>query len=323
MKVILSLALVIGLLGAATADAAQTPAMQVYLEDNGSGGMIVGASAAPPVAETWSWQACAPDGLECVPFASGEKVGTANARANTVFVVTPSGAPSQRSPIWHGNVAAGTPPSVSGQVRANTLVTPVDATWTGGWTGDRDHTEMAECRYANGTGCRAITGLGGPACAREAAVLDPAYTGRYLRIADQIYASDIPLEEGDPNSLTFLGFVWPSEPTTAVAVVGRIAPATAPRTARCGPAPLALGSEPSATLSKQGVATIRCPAACSIVLRADRGALHVQRTRALPVWGTVTLRLSPSALERLRPGPSVFSVEIDGAVATMRTVAVA
>lgn len=323
MRVIVSLALVIGLVGAAGADAAQTPAMQVYLENNGSGGMIAGANSEAPVAETWSWQECAPDGLECVPFASGEKVGTASARPNTVFVVTPSDAPPQRSPIWHGNVVVATPPSVSGQVRANTLVTPVDATWTGGWAGDRNHTALAECRYANGTGCRAITGLGGPACAHEAAVLDPAYTGRYLRVADQLYAPDIPLEEGNPNSLSFLGFVWPAEPTTSVAVVARIASATAPRTAHCGSAPLALGGEPSATLSKQGVATIRCPAACGIVLRADRGAQHAQRTRALPVWGTVTLRLSPSALARLGQGPAVFSVEIDGAVATTRTVAVA
>jgi hypothetical protein len=129
------------------------------------------------------------------------------------------------------------------------------------------------------------------------------------------------VEEGE-DSLTFLGFVWPAGPTTSVAVLGRIAPATGPRADHCGPAPRALGREPSATLSKQDVATIRCPSACTIVLRADRGPKRVQVTRTLAEWGTVTARISPRALLRLGNGRAALSIEVDGAVLVRRTLAV-
>lgn len=297
--------------------------MEVFLEGNGSGGMIAGSDVETPPGETFSWQTCAPGGMACIPFASGQKVGTADAGPNTVFAVTPTDAPTERSPVWLGNVAASTPPSVSGQVRANTLVTPVPGTWRGGWAGDLNRTELAECRYPDGTGCSALTGLGGTACAHEAVVLDPAFTGRYLRVADQTYAADARVDEDTEDSLTFLGFVWPAGPTTSVAVLGRIAPASGPRTDHCGPAPRALGSEPSATLSKQDRATIRCPSACTIVLRADRGPKRVQVTRTLAEWGTVSVRLTPRSLLRLGDGRAVLSVEVDGAVLVKRTLAVA
>jgi len=317
------MALVTGLVFATAASASETPDMEVFLEGNGSGGMIASSNVEPPPGETFRWQACAPDGMACAPFASGQKVGTADAAPNSVFVVTPSAAAPERSPIWHGNVTASTPPSVSGHVRANTLVTPVPGIWKGGWAGDLNRTELAECRYRDGTGCSALTDLGGAACANEAVVLDPAFTGRYLRIADQTYAADAPFVEEGEDSLTFLGFVWPSGPTTSVAVLGRIAPATGPRTDHCGPAPRALGREPSATLSKQDVATIRCPSACTIVLRADRGPKRVQVTRTLAEWGTVSVRLTPHSLLRLGGGRAVLSVEVDGAVLVRRTLAVA
>jgi hypothetical protein len=154
-------------------------------------------------------------------------------------------------------------------------------------------------------------------------VLDPAFTGRYLRIADQTYAADTQVDEDSEDSLTFLGFVWPAGPTTSVAILGRIGRATGPRTDHCGPAPRALGSEPSATLSQQDVATIRCPSACTIVLRADRGPKRVQVTRTLAEWGTVSVRLSPRTLLHLGDGRAVLSVEVDGAVLLRRTLVIA
>jgi hypothetical protein len=323
VRAALCLVLVMGLVLASGAGAAETPEMEVFLEGNGSGGMIASSNVEAPPGGTFSWQACAPDGMGCIPFASGQKVGTADARPNTVFVVTPSDAPTERSPVWHGDVTASTLPSVSGQVRANTLVTPVAGTWRGGWAGDLNRTELAECRHPDGTGCSALTDLGGAACAHEAVVLDPAFTGRYLRIADQTYAADAPVDEDTEDSLAFLGFVWPPGPTTSVAVLGRIAPATGPRTDHCGPAPRALGPEPSATLSKQDVATIRCPAACTIVLRADRGPRRVQVTRTLAEWGTVKVHLSARSLLRLGHGRAVLSIEVDGAVLLRRTLTVA
>jgi hypothetical protein len=314
--------LVTGLVLVSGAGAAQTPDMDVFLEGNGSGGMIASSNAATPPAESFSWQACTPNGIGCITFASGQKVATADAAPNTVFVVSPSDAPIERSPLWKGNVTASTPPSISGQLKANMLVTPVSGTWKGGWAGDLDRTELAECRYPDGTGCSALTDLGGAACADGAVVLDPAFTGRYLRVADQTYAADAQVDEDSENSLTFLGFVWPAGPTTSVAVLGRIGRATGPRTDHCGPAPRALGSEPSATLSKRDVATIRCPSACTVVLRADRGPNRVRMARTLAEWGTVSVHLPPHALQRLGPGRAALSVEVDGAVLLRRIVAV-
>jgi hypothetical protein len=316
------MALVTGLVFASAASASGAPDMEVYLEGNGSGGMIASSNVEPPAGETFSWQACGPEGIACAPFASGQKVGTADAGPNTVFMATLSAAPPERSPVWHGNVTTSTPPSVSGAVRANTLVTPVPGTWKGGWAGDLDRTELAECRNADGTGCSALTDLGGAACPHEAVVLDPAFTGRYLRIADQTYAADDPFVEEGEDSLTFLGFVWPAEPTTSVAVLGRIARAIGPRTDHCGPAPRALGREPSATLSEHDVATIRCPSACTIVLRADRGSKRVEVKRTLSEWGTVTIGLSAHSLARLGHGRALLSVEVDGEALIKRTVAV-
>jgi len=79
----------------------------------------------------------------------------------------------------------------------------------------------------------------------------------------------------------------------------------------------------AAALSNHGVATIRCPAVCHIVLRARRGSHRVQVALTLRANGTASVRLSKPALRRLGRGRAVLSVYVDGKVIATRTVTVA
>lgn len=142
------------------------------------------------------------------------------------------------SPVWRGSLRAVEPPSVLGRIRANELVTPDLARWKGGWVGDFDQTQLAACKTPRGEGCITITHpkyVQG--CRNGATVLDPVFTGRYLRVAD--------LRLGPGTSFTaeavgspYQGKIWRRDHQTAVAIVGRIGSATGPRMDQCGPPPL-------------------------------------------------------------------------------------
>lgn len=54
MRAALCLALLIGLVVASGARAAEAPDMEVFLEGNGSGGMIASSNLEPPPGETFS-----------------------------------------------------------------------------------------------------------------------------------------------------------------------------------------------------------------------------------------------------------------------------
>lgn len=79
----------------------------------------------------------------------------------------------------------------------------------------------------------------------------------------------------------------------------------------------------SASVSTHGAATIRCPVACHIVLRARRGSHRVRVARTLRASGSATVRLSKRALGRLGPGRVVLIVEVDGKQIAKRTVKIA
>jgi hypothetical protein len=254
-----------------------------------------------------------------VPVATGPEVSTGAAKPNTVFVATANGGATARSPVWHGNVSAIGPPGVSGAVRANALVTPVAGVWGGGWDGDGDLMQLSACTGPDGTNCTALTNP--PyyqGCRKAGAVIDVAFTGRYLRVADQRLGADTVFAAIALRS-PYGSQIWAAGPTTSVAVVGRIAPASGPRAAPCGPPPLL-----AATLSRQGVASVRCGLGCTVVLQARRRTrLHAYRVRlerALPAPGRVTMRLPADALRRLGRGRVTFSVEIDGTPFAARTV---
>lgn len=295
------------------AGAAASPAIQATLNADGSGALLIN-----PTTESWSWEACTPHLSECTPFATGWQITTAGAAPETVFRASSGGGAAALSPVWHGNVASHAPPSVNGIVRANELVTPIPGEWSGGWDGDFDLTQLSACGSPAGTDCTTLTDPIYPAgCRHGATVLDPAFTGAYLRVADERFGVGTAFTlEADASP--YGHEVWVPGPRTSVAIVGRIAPAAGPRTAKCGPPPLV-----EASISRRGIATVHCGLGCSAVLVARRGTLTVRLARKLPPMGTRTrkrLWLSRRSLSRLGLGPVRIILKIDGKRSARRTM---
>jgi len=286
--------------------------MQALLSEDGSGRLFVNNSGEPP----WSWEACDATLTTCRPFGTGREINTGNTPAGTVFRVT-GGGDSGLSPIWHGNVSAVSPPSVLGEIRANKLVVPWIADWTGGWEGDFDQTQLAACVLPSGNQCTSITEpkyIGG--CRNGGTVIDPAFTGQYLRVADRRY--------GTGTAFTMEGAmspygheIWRESPTTAVAVLGRIKPAAEPPDVGCGPSPLV-----DASISSRGVATVRCGLGCRVVLLARQGRRKAKVSHKLAPLPAVPikLRLRAGQLRRFEPKPLHLIVKVDGRRVTQRTV---
>lgn len=288
--------------------------VQALLREDGSGSLLVGN----PEEAHWSWEACSPDLSSCRPFGRGWEISTAGVAAETVFRVSGAGK-TGLSPLWRGNLAVLAPPSVRGPLRANELVTPVPASWDGGWDGDFDQTQLSVCARPTGGPCIAITEPKNPnpPCPDEAAVLDPAFAGRYLRIADRRFSLDTGFTyEG---VFPFHRSLWASDGQTAVAMLGRIAAANGPRTAGCGPGPLRLAS-----ISKRGVAQVRCPLGCRAVVigRRDGFVARVARWASPrgPFGPAAVLELSTRLAQRLGEGRVRMTVEVDGRRAARRTV---
>lgn len=217
---------------------AETATVSAHLMQSGSGQMIVN-SQLNPENETWSWEACDPRLTSCERFAGGRIVSTAGSTPPTVFRATSSRGLTALSPVWRGRVASVKPPSVRGRLVANALVTPVAGSWKGGWKGGDDNFQLAACIQPSGRECTTLTHLNYPRrCPRMAAVLDPAFAGRYLRVADRRLGPGPHVRALYAVRSPYGHRVWPRGRTTSVAIVGRIAPATGPRTATCGPPPL-------------------------------------------------------------------------------------
>jgi hypothetical protein len=114
----------------------------------------------------------------------------------------------------------------------------VPATWSGGWEGDFDQTQLAVCETSGGKRCISITEpkyVDG--CRHHAAVLDSAFAGKYLRIADRRYGPGTVFTLEAATS-PFGHPIWKANRSTSVAILGRIKQATRPRSAECGPPPL-------------------------------------------------------------------------------------
>jgi hypothetical protein len=229
------------------------------------------------------------------------------------------GSASGLSPIWHGNLSVTAPPSIDGQIRANELVTPRLASWTGGWEGDFDQTQLAACATPVGERCVSITEpkyVDG--CRDEATVIDPAFTGKYLRVADMRYGPGT-LFTLEAAVSPYGHAIWQADGRTAVAVVDRIRRADGPKSDRCGPPPLV-----QVSISAQGVASIRCGFDCRAALVAKRGTKTARSVRK--VGGTLRggnatdLELSAKARERLGPGQAHLVVKVNGRRAAQRTV---
>lgn len=313
-----------GAAGAKPANAAESASIQAVLNPNGSGGMIAN-SQTNPEGETWSWESCTPALVDCRPFAGGRMVETTGASPETIFRVTSSRGATTLSPVWHGTVAPAAPPTISGTVRANELVTPIPGGWHGGWAGDVDWTQLAACTKPSDGDCTTLTHRHyTDGCPNGAAVLDPAFTGRFLRVADQrvpAHTPELAFAVGSPYGPD----IWRAGPTVSVAFVGRIVPATGLHVDECGPSALV-----EASISSRGIATVRCGLGCSAVLvaRQKTRRAHLarklnplpfipQRSRDIP-----TLRLSRQSLARFEPGQVLITVRVDGRKVARRTVQV-
>ena len=213
--------------------------MQALLETDGQGRLYLDSQG------VWSWWAC-PEGTECSPFGTGQDISTGSSVSGTVFLASePLTQETAVSPIWQGNVKLATPPSVNGEITANSLVTAVSATWSGGWSGDFNRLTLAACETPTGSDCTALTDWEfDSACGSGSAVIDPAFAGYYLAVMDRLY--------GPGTVFAGVGLVSPYHPTSlesgatvATAVLSQIAPATGPPEASCGVPPL----QPTVTLN--------------------------------------------------------------------------
>jgi len=320
--------------------------IQATLGPDGSGSMLANV-ANGHAGEAWSWNVCAPDGSECIPFGSGQEIATGATQGGHVFVATEaaSGA-SVTSPVWNGPTVAATPPSTSGAVRANALVTPVSGTWSGGWIGDFDVTQLAACESPAGTGCTSLTDPDYPqGCPGGAAVIDPVFTGMYLRVADHIYGPNT-MFSAEADSTPYEAAVWPAGPTVSVAMAGQILAAAGARESACGPPPIEARQQqapeppptartptapvaapkrrrPSVTVMDTGLVIVNCPSACRIAMTVRRGTKtrSISATRKKPgIW---RFRLSAGSIARLGPGRAQLILRVNGLLVARRSVRLA
>ena len=290
--------------------------MQALLKTDGSGYLFVNTTKHPR-----TWEVCSPALTDCAPIQSDdpyEGLNTGATGPGVVFRATSGDGSVGLSPLWNGRVSPLTPPSLEGPVRANERVTPRPGTWQGGWQDEGDFFQLAACRTPQGTGCTTLTDSHYPgSCPETSAVLDPAFIGDYLRVADQrrgtgphyelMYASRSPYAAR--------GGIWEASAVTSVAVVGRIAAPTGPRTAKCGAPPL-----DDISIASSGVAKVQCGLGCHAVLIAGRAGRHARVTRTLARRQTASLRLSRSSLIRLGAGRARMTLKIDGRRVARRTV---
>lgn len=302
--------------------AAESAEIQPVLDPNGSGRMVVNSQTNPDD-ETWAWESCTLDLKTCTPFAHGRIVETAGAPVPTIFRATSNRGATALSPQWNGTVAAVSPPSVAGAVQANELVVPVRGEWRGGWAGDVDWTQLAACKGPADEGCTTLTHrhyIDG--CGNGAAVIDPMFTGMYLRVAAWRMPANTPelmYAVGSP----YTPDIWQRGPTVSVALVGRIQAATGPPASGCGPSPLV-----EASISRRGVATVRCGLGCRATLVARQGKRRARVSRKLaplpaaPRKGTTlpALRLQARQMKRFEAGPVRMFVEVYGRRVASRTV---
>lgn len=201
--------------------------IQALLETDGQGKLYDDQGAS-------SWWAC-PKGAECDPFGTGQDISTGTSVSGTVFLASdPLTQEIAVSPTWEGNIELATPPSVSGEIAANTLVKAVSATWSGGWQGDFDQLTLAACETPTGNDCTTLTDWEfDGTCQSGSAVIDPAFAGYYLAVTDHVYGPGTAFA-GVGHPSPYHSTALESGPTVATSVVGRIAPATGPSEATCG-----------------------------------------------------------------------------------------
>lgn len=221
----------------AYAGAVESATVSTSLQANGSG-LLIANSQTNSEDETWAWRACSSDLSSCTAFGKGRTISTSGAQPNIRFRATSSYGATAVSSLWRGSLRPLKPPTVTGTLRANKRVIPGPSQWHGGWADDYDVFQLAACKSPRGLRCTTLTDLHYPdGCPHGAAVLDPQFTGSYLRVADQRIGTGTAFRDFAVPT-PYGGKIWGADRMTSVAIVGRIAKATGPRTIKCGPPPL-------------------------------------------------------------------------------------
>jgi hypothetical protein len=292
--------------------------MQALYNSDGSGKLFANGALEP-----FAWEQCDLALSTCAAVGgTGRELSVGGAPDSTIFRLS-SGAQTSLSPTWHGTLSVAAPPSVEGTLRAGEIVTPVLATWQGGWDGSVDQTQLAACQTPTGENCTSLTDpkyvMGLP---HGAVLLDQSFAGDYLRVADRGLGPD-PVETADAYSSPYGHPVWPADGTTAVAVVGQIAASqTGP------PSPEPSSPEPArrikGSISARGVATAHCNVSCRTLLLVRRGR-HTARVISVvkptgAAMGVAKLRLARADLERLGTGRAHFVLEVDGKPVADKTI---
>ena len=321
--------LTIGMLLPGTA-AATDSNMQALLNPDGTGMLFADAAAGP-----FSWERCNQDLSACAPAGDGRELNIGNAPDGSVFRLA-GGSPAEVSPVWHGNLQVAAPPRIEGSLSANELVTPVPASWSGGWDGGFDQTQLAACETAAGEHCTSLTDPKFPSgCANGAAFIDPSFAGDFLRVADARFGPDTispPYAVVSPYGQP----IWPADGATAVAMAGQIGPPTHDWKATCGPGllpgPPAPPSSPEiveerlaeGSISRTGVGSAKCRPGCRAVMIASRSGRQARVVASVPSVGkpaTRSLRLSKTEIKKLGARRVHFVLKLDGKKVAERTVA--
>jgi hypothetical protein len=304
----------LGTMCTGSAGAAERAVVEAFLAPDGSGELLAAENFRE--GKGWSWETCTVSLANCAKYATGEATTTARATPETVFRVTSRAGASALSPVWHGDVKSLGPPSVQGQILANELITPIAGQWSGGWDGDYDWTQLAACATPAGTDCMTLTDQHfNGSCPKGAAVLDPAFVGQYLRVADQRVDAEAGIELYAISSPYHHGEIWQAGPLTSTAIVGRIGRARGPRKAKCGP-PLIVAE---ASIAKRGIVKFQCSLGCRITVIGRRGARTI-RIHSNDRAFADELQFSRDKRTYIGEGPVRISVLIDGKQVARRVV---
>jgi hypothetical protein len=311
------------------------------LNEAGGGSLIANGGGNPPN-QTWSWQICNAAGERCSAVATGQHIETGAPSAGTTFRATSNAGITGLSPEWNGPLRVASPPSATGALQANQLLTPVPAAWEGGWTGDSTQTQMSLCPTAAGVGCIAPLERFSGSCPADALTIDPDFTGWWLRVATTVYGPDTAFATLDtatqgfpPPAFAAQALVSPSgygteagqaaAATTSVAVVGRIGRATGPRARNCGPPALVPELPPlvalrvrSATVDGDGIAFVKCSWTCTVSLNASRRGRFASVMKT--AQGEIQLRIPGRGLARVGRGRVRYTLFVEGHRAAQRTV---
>lgn len=302
---------------AAPAGSVERVRMQASINPDGSGHLFVNSSGS-----SWSWETCARDLTACTPFGSGREIDTTGASPGIVFRVEGSDGARGVSPEWRGRLKPMTPPKAVGVVRANEFIAPMPAAWTGGWKGEFSALQLAACTTPTGEGCTTLTD---PHYVRNCStsasfVVDARFAGSYLRIADEQLGAGPIYRAAFAVTSPYTDEVWKGSRSTAVAMVGQIAPAVSSYPGECGPPP-----PNAAAISGQGVALIDCRAGCQAALIASHKGRRARIVRTLPAQAALffapsELRMPRKALAALGTGSIRFVVKVDGKQVAQRSI---